>query len=362
MSLESSAHHYLETLAESADQIVFAYETAAHKFSFLNPAFEKVWHKTRASVLDNPAALLKTIHPEDQQHVERIYRDLLEGAIIKNIEFRILLRDKTERWICVNPRLLEDASVIMGFADDITAQKQYNNTLKKFSDKKNAILNILSHDLAGPLVMIHNLSTMLEEDMKSNGNGELQQVFSLIEKTSSQGVQLIQDFLKQEFLESASVELIRRRVNLVEVISTFMQEYQLTQQMTGITFRFLSSTDKIYLDLDDAKFMQVINNLMSNAIKFTPDGGEITLSLEEKEETVLIKVADTGIGIPEKYHATLFDKFTRARRPGIKGEPSVGLGMSIIKTIVEWHRGTIWFESQEKKGTTFYIEVPKTSY
>ena len=92
--------------------------------------------------------------------------------------------------------------------------------------------------------------------------------------------------------------------------------------------------------------MQVINNLISNSIKFTPDGGEITVSLEEKENTVLITVADTGIGIPEKYHDTLFDKFTRARRPGIKGEPSVGLGMSIIKTIVEWHQGTIWFESQ----------------
>ncbi|MCC9136654.1 sensor histidine kinase [Pontibacter silvestris] len=105
--------------------------------------------------------------------------------------------------------------------------------------------------------------------------------------------------------------------------------------------------------------MQAINNLLSNAIKFTPDGGEITLALEEKEETVLFKISDTGIGIPEKYHATLFDKFTRARRLGIKDEPSVGLGMSIIKTIVEWHQGQIWFESQEDKGTTSYIEVPK---
>src|SRR5207253_7910739 len=110
---------------------------------------------------------------------------------------------------------------------------------------------------------------------------------------------------------------------------------------------------------DDTKFMQVINNLISNAIKFTPDGGEITVSLEEKEETVLITVADTGIGIPEKFHATLFDKFSAARRPGIKGEPSVGLGMSIIKMIVEWHQGHIWFDSQENKGTTFYIEIPK---
>ena len=139
-----------------------------------------------------------------------------------------------------------------------------------------------------------------------------------------------------------------------------MEEYQATQQLTGKTFHFLPDSDKIYLELDDFKFMQVINNLISNAIKFTPDGGEITVALEEKEDRVLIRVADTGIGIPEKFHATLFDKFTRARRTGIKGEPSVGLGMSIIKTIVEWHQGKIWFESRENKGTTFFIEVPKT--
>jgi two-component system, OmpR family, sensor histidine kinase VicK len=360
MALENPARHYLETLAETTDQVVFAYETGSRKFTLLNPAFEKVWHKTRKSVLDNPAVLMKTIHPEDKPHVEQVFREVAEGAIIRNLEFRILLRDKTERWVCVKPRLAEDSSAIIGYADDITEQKQYNNTLKKYSDKKNAILNILSHDLAGPLSMIHNLSTMLEEDLRSTGNGELTQLISLIERTSLQGMQLIQDFIKQEFLESASVDLIRRRVDLVQKIRESMEEYQFTQAMTGKTFHFLYSSEKVFLNLDDAKFLQVINNLISNAIKFTPDGGEITVSLEEKEKTVLIQVADTGIGIPEKYHAILFDKFTRARRPGIKGEPSVGLGMSIIKTIVEWHQGQIWFESQENKGTTFYIEVPKT--
>jgi two-component system sensor histidine kinase VicK len=83
--------------------------------------------------------------------------------------------------------------------------------------------------------------------------------------------------------------------------------------------------------------------------------------VEDKEDrgTVLIWVADNGIGIPKKYHASLFDKFTKARRPGLREEPTVGLGMSIIKTIVEWHKGKIWFESEEDKGTTFYVEIPR---
>jgi two-component system, OmpR family, sensor histidine kinase VicK len=361
MSLENSSPHYLAAFTESADQIFFAYDIAAQKFSYLNPAFEKLWRKTRKSVLESPAELFKTIHPEDKQYVAKIYRELLEGAIIKDLEFRIVLRDKTERWVCVKPRLLGEELILTGSADDITAQKHYNDMLKKYSDKKNSILNILSHDLAGPLGMIHNLSRMLEEDLKSNSNEEIHQMIGLIERSSKQGIQLLQEFIKQEFLESTSVEVVKRRVDLVQAIRESMEEYQLTQQLTGKTFHFLPASDKLYLELDDFKFMQAINNLISNAIKFTPDGGEITVALEEKEDTVLIRVADTGIGIPEKYHATLFDKFTRARRTGVKGEPSVGLGMSIIKTIVEWHQGKIWFESQENKGTTFFIEVPKTS-
>ncbi|MEX2593854.1 MAG: ATP-binding protein [Anditalea sp.] len=113
------------------------------------------------------------------------------------------------------------------------------------------------------------------------------------------------------------------------------------------------------MEVDDYKFIQVINNLISNSIKFTHDGGVISVHIEEKKDHVLFKVADDGIGIPGVFHDRLFEKFTQARRPGLKGEPSTGLGMSIIKTIVDWHEGKIWFTSKENEGTTFYIELSK---
>ncbi|RDV15475.1 PAS domain-containing sensor histidine kinase [Pontibacter diazotrophicus] len=355
----NSSLDFLLTLTEGTDQVVFAFDIAATRFTFLNPAFEKVWNRSRISIMDNSASLWQDIHPEDKLHVQQVYHELLEGVLVSELEFRIILRNKSERWVCLMPRVTEE-QLIIGYAQDITAQKEYYDVLKKFSDKKNAILNILSHDLSGPLAMIQSLSTMLRDDVKADtDHQQMQRVISIIERSSQQGMQLIQDFIKQEFLESANVELIKRRVNLVGMLRESMDEYLLNPLLPQKTFHFVTSADTVFLYLDDTKFMQAINNLLSNAIKFTPDGGEITLALEEKEETVLIKITDTGIGIPEKYHDTLFDKFTRARRPGIKGEPSVGLGMSIIKTIVEWHQGRIWFESQENKGTIFFIEVPK---
>ena len=309
--------------------------------------------------MENPASLLKTIHPEDQRHVRDAYHDLLEGVIMPDIEFRIKLRNHTERWISVTPLLLEEQGAITGYANDITEQKHYVNYLKKFSTKKNSILHILTHDLAGPLGMINNVTDVLQSDLKSHQNPDIHNLLGLIRRSSQQGLQLIKEFLKQELLESSEVELIRSRIDLVQRFRECIDEYQQSQQITHKTFHFHSSSESLYLELDDTKFFQAINNLISNAIKFTPDGGEISVSMEEKEDTILIKVADNGIGIPAKFHATLFDKFTRARRPGIKGEPTVGLGMSIIKTIVDWHQGHIWFESQENRGSTFYIEIPK---
>lgn len=105
--------------------------------------------------------------------------------------------------------------------------------------------------------------------------------------------------------------------------------------------------------------MLIIENLLTNAYKFTNDDGRIEVSVEERQGTILIKVADNGIGIPEKLQLLIFDKFTKARRRGTQGEQTVGLGMHLIRTMVEQLEGRIWFESQEGVGSTFFVELPK---
>lgn len=350
-----------QALIERTSQIVFSYNIPSGEFNYLNPAFEQVFQKTRESASDL-SSLLAMVHPEDLHNLEEKYLQVLEGEILKNVEFRILLADHSERWLCLTPFLLEEEPgqvQIVGFADDITPNKQYSNYLKRFSDKKNAVLNILSHDLAGPMAMIESLSSHLLDDLQDGKNKDISKLIEMIKQSSQQGTQLIQEFVSQEFLESTHTEVIKQRLDIVQRMKLVMAKYFQTEKETSKTYRFVASSDCIYVELDDNKFMQCINNLISNAIKFTPDGGVISVSVEEEKESVLFTVADNGIGIAAKYHDTLFEKFTNARRPGIKGEPSIGLGMSIIKTIVEWHKGQIWFESEESKGSTFYIRLPK---
>ncbi len=124
-------------------------------------------------------------------------------------------------------------------------------------------------------------------------------------------------------------------------------------------------TFDLHLD-DTAKFFtanrekinRVVNNLLINAIKFSNDNKQITVTTSVKNKKVQIAVKDDGIGIPDKLKDKVFEKFTKAKRKGTMGEPTFGLGLSICKEIVEYYHGFIWFESIENEGTTFYLEFP----
>lgn len=309
----------------------------------------------------DPARLLELVPPADLEYLQSSYSSLQLGDYKDDIEFRLNLPDGKEYQFRLTVYLhgkSEEKAVLTGYLEDITAAKAHERRLDDLSNRKNAVLNILSHDLAGPLGAIQNYTYLLSKQKSVLDVEQVAKMISAIEKISKRSTNLIQQFVRNEFLESMGVEVSKTRVNLVEKLEYFMTDYYGVQDTSNLNFEFNTSSKEIYADIDDAKFMQVFNNLISNAMKFTPDGGKITINMEKREETILISVSDTGIGIPKEFQAQLFEKFNKARRPSLKGEPSVGLGMSIIKTIVEWHDGKIWFESEENQGTTFYIEIP----
>ena len=327
----------------------------------LSASFKCVWGVSIASIRAKPLTIIDTIHPDDIEYVINSYQQVLKGEK-QEIEFRILFADQSIHWMRSNLFSTTDEKgkqVITGLVEDFTARKESYDTLEKFAAKKNTVLEILSHDLAGPLNNIKGLSSMLASGLQQYQNPHLDKIVGMITKTSERSIHLIREFVKEEFLGSVNSSFVKYRVNIVQKVREFMDQYKNSEINIAKTFTFTASHDDIFMMVDDYKFGQAINNLISNSIKFTNDGGVIDVTIKDQQESVLFIVADNGIGIPEKYQDGLFDRFTQARRPGLKGEPSVGLGMSIIKIIVEWHDGKIWFESQENVGTTFYIELPK---
>jgi two-component system sensor histidine kinase VicK len=361
MQPNATSYAFLGALTETIDQVVFAFSVDEARFIYLNPAFEAVFKQNRE--MFDLLSLPGSVHAEDQDYVSEAYGDLLGGQPRKPMEFRVLLPDGSERWLRVKPLLIEEngTRAIAGLAEDITDFKHYSDVELKFSHKKNTIIQMLSHDLAGPLGTIQSLSSLVATRVREYKDEALNNMVGLINETSRGSQRLIRDFLEQEYTESAETALIKSRVNLVERFSQIMEQYRISQQNSALQLTLSSSDPSVYASVDDVKFFQALNNLISNAVKFTPDDGTINIRVDDLEEkgTVLITIQDNGIGIPKKYHACLFDKFTKARRSGLRQEPTTGLGMSIIKTLIEWHGGKIWFQSEENQGTTFFVEIPR---
>jgi len=323
---------------------------------YSNQAFDRIFKHG-----GNPAVLLTYIDPEDRQYVIDNYSACKSGDKIDDFECRIVI-DRERRCYKISAVLLEFPSgqhIIGCSAEDITDLKNYLNILNEHNKKKNSILNIVSHDLMGPIGIIKSLSGLLSDPEKVRDERRLQQYLTLINRSSKKCIDLIRNFINKEFMESFSVNLVKKRIELVEKMRVLIDEYVSSQADLRKQFKLYNNREIIYAEIDEDKFFQILNNLISNSLKFTDDGGTISVSIEDQDTSILIAVADDGIGIPEEFQDNLFDEFNSARRVGLKGEESIGLGMSIIKTIVEWHDGKIWFDSKENVGTTFYIQIPK---
>ena len=346
-------------LAELSKHGIFSFDIKSSRFVYCNPSFRKYVQVVDDAIPDSTMSLL--IHPDDKGYVRENYRRLLKIDKKKSIEFRLILPDQSIRTVRVEAfnTVTEDQNqIITGIVEDITAYKAHSDTLNKFSNKKNALLNILSHDILGPLGTIQNLSTIINKKFITAENHELSRFMNSIEKISKSSISMVRNLLTQEFLETADAELVTRRTDIVAAVRGLIEQYKESEEITARTFNFSSSNDRILIHVDESKILQALNNLISNSIKFTEDSGLMELSIEEEHDTVLFRLRDNGIGIPDAFHPTLFEKFSGAGRRGLHGEPSHGLGMSIIRSIVEWHHGKIWFESKEQVGTTFYIRLP----
>ena len=347
-------------IGDQHTDVYFVFDLEAGKFVYLNAAFEAVWQKKVEEVMENPALLAATIHPEDRVFVEDSYRKLVHDREKMDLDFRIEWPYTTDRWVWLTLFPLgqgEKADWVAGVAKDDSPRKKNLFNMQKINARKDSMLEILAHDLRGPIGIVQSLAGMIEKKLPKADNDPTRHQLQMIQQICKRNIDLIRDLVHQEFLESAAVEVSKERLDLVWEISEVIVQYQNAQENISKVFELTSSQERVFAMIDSMKFMQVINNLVSNAIKFTKDDGIIRIHIEKKENTIVISVSDNGVGIPEKDQPFLFDKFTKARRPGLKGEESVGLGMSIIKTIVELHDGKIWFESQEKKGSTFYIEL-----
>lgn len=342
-----------------SEEVYFTYNLKEKRLEYLNPAFEKITCLESELVLHNPRLLFVIIHKDDHIYL----RDKLESIVNEKhpsaVSFRIIREDGQQRWIKLNIYPIvtdENVCYLTGLGEDDTPRRASLLNMDKFTAWQGASLEILAHDLRAPIGSIKMLAAIIAK--KLHDNLEVVKLTAMIEKIAQKNINLIQSLLQREQLLTEALEIKTERLDAVCEINQAIAMYIESEENLQKHISFTYSQGKIYAELDSLKFLQVINNLVSNAIKFTNEYGNITIHLEKLENTFLLSVQDDGIGIPKNLQPYLFQKYTEAGRTGVNGQESVGLGMWIVKSVVEEHHGKIWFESTEGSGSTFYVEIP----
>jgi len=280
-----------------------------------------------------------------------------------SLETCLVRCDGSSFWCQVTSIRFPDAGEELGYTllEDISERKALELSLKRLYDAQETILHLVTHDLKTPIAHIQLLADLLQRqvdaaEQPATGNtAEAQRYLDLIRQACAEANKLLRDVLFVGSLDATRLK--KQPTNLNKFLEERLPAHRLVADDKGITLALDVPTKTVQANLNADTFSRAVDNLVSNALKFTPAGGRVTVAVQEQDGGVLLTVRDTGIGIPEALQAHLFEKFSASARPGVAGEPSTGLGLFITKQIVQLHHGKLWVESQEGAGTCFFVKL-----
>jgi PAS domain S-box-containing protein len=268
---------------------------------------------------------------------------LVRGENEKPIGLVVIARDITER---------------KAMEDQVNRAK---NTAESASRAKSAFLANMSHELRTPLTAIKGFAQLLEDsyygDLNENQGGFVKD----ISDSAAHLLSLINEILDLAKIESGKMDFVPSIVDISDLIekSLVMVKEKCHKHQIRLTTTIADDLEDLMMEVDERKMKQVLFNLLSNASKFTPDGGEIVVEASKTSDEILIAVRDSGIGIPAEEQDKIFEEFYQATGIDGKKEPGTGLGLPVTKRLVELHRGCIWVESDgSDQGSRFCFTLP----
>lgn len=240
----------------------------------------------------------------------------------------------------------------------VAAQHEENSRLQELDAVKAELLSAVSHELRSPLTSIVSFTELLAEGLGRDSVADQKEFLEIIGRNAKRLLRLVGDLLLLDRIDSAQGPVSEMTlVDLPKVVADAVLGISPQADERGIAL-VTSATLGHPLTGDAGRLGQLIDNLLSNAVKFTPPGGRIEVRTEPTAVGWLVAVADNGIGIPAREQELLFARFFRATNARAQGTPGSGLGLSVVKAIVELHGGTISVFSREGSGTTFTVTLP----
>ncbi|HEX8019521.1 HAMP domain-containing sensor histidine kinase [Mucilaginibacter sp.] len=231
--------------------------------------------------------------------------------------------------------------------------REKNSEIEKASEFKNQVLGMVAHDLRNPIAAVESIAMMMELDEVDD---DTQDNINMMKASCVKARSIIDDLLEAARNENIAV-FETQNTELNQLLGNIVSEWK-KQPDNKVNVIFSSSANPVNAKINYEKFHRVIDNLISNAVKFSKDRDNVDVRLSRQNDLIFIDVQDYGVGIPAAMLPEIFNRFSKAGRTGLRGEKSTGLGLSIVRQIIEKHKGTISVTSTEGQGSTFRITLP----
>ncbi|MFX0012323.1 MAG: PAS domain S-box protein [Candidatus Hermodarchaeota archaeon] len=292
------------------------------------------------------------------------FKKILHGESLTPIDIQVTKKDKTRIWINIESSLIDIGNkkfnLVMGH--DISKKKEVEQKLKDLDELRKEFIDRASHELKTPITTVYGAYQLLNTLYRDKFSVDQLEILDLAFSGTKRLKKLVDDLLDVSKIESKMLLLNKQRTNLSEVVKKSMKELRYLSNRRNHKVE-LDIPDEIELNIDRTRIQLVLTNLISNAIKYTPIEGRISISLSKEDDYVEFKIIDSGVGLTDEEINQLFKKFSKIQTPIDKevgiDMGSTGLGLYISKEIVELHNGKIWVESSGKgKGSTFIVQLP----
>lgn len=357
-------------IAENLREAIWIADPAYSTYFYVNPAYEKIWGRPIEEALRNPRSFLDAVHPDDRKRVEAAMEGYAVGQY--DTEYRIVRADGEVRWIRARAYPVRDARGrifrVAGIAEDVTrrrraeeeresllrSERRARTELEAALRVRDRVLRIVSHDLKNPLHTVGMAVDLLEMPISA---AQRSKQLEIVRRTIKRANRMVLDLLDASRIESGKAIAIE--AHPVEIESLLTEAVDAFNGIAGekevdLKCEVDAGTPAVLADHD--RTIQVLTNLLDNAVKFTPRGGRVELrAAPGGADHVLVSVSDTGPGIAPDLRPTLFQPFAQAKDTASLG---TGLGLSIVKGIVEAQGGEISVESRVGEGTTFCFTLP----